>query len=298
MQQRITLFFASAKVRYALIALMLIHLVALMFFAWQQFYPVRAAEGWSVRELYSDVPRASGLTLDFTGDLLVSEELSSGYGRILHIDTRGQRRVLMDGLSKPAGLLALNGGQAFAFSQEGGRQSVSRFTEGVVTPLFDASNVQGIWADRDATLYAVEDRDGDGRLLRFDLQTLETTVLRDRLTGAESVTGCPDGRMFYTEKTGDRVWQLNDGGEDQIALRELNKPSFLLCDDRGLWISEDSTHRARLLLLNPDGELSVILSYLKAPQTLLPVGEGKYLLAEGGRDRVLEISVQGDPSSS
>lgn len=298
MQKRTVLFSVSAKVRHALIALVLMHLAALLFFAWQQFYPVRATEGWSVRELYGDVPRASGLTLDFTGDLLVSEELSGGLGRILHIDTRGQRRVLMDGLSKPAGLLALDGGQAFAFSQEGGQQPVSRFAEGVATPLFDANSVQGIWADQDAMLYAVEDRDGDGRLLRFDLQTLETTVLRDRLAGAESVTGCPDGRMFYTEKTADRVWQFNEGGEDQIALQKLNKPSFLLCDNRGLWISEDSTHRARLLLLNPDGELSVILSFLKAPQTLLPVGEGKYLLAEGGRDRVLEISVQGDPSSS
>ncbi|SDI42176.1 hypothetical protein SAMN05216588_116119 [Pseudomonas flavescens] len=285
-------FFSARPVRHSLVGLASLLAMALLFFAWQQFYPVSAADGWSVRKLYDDVPRASGLALDRTGDLLVSEELSSGQGRILHIDASGQRRILLQGLSKPAGLLALDAGRSLAFSQEGGVQPVSVLSEGRVQALFEASNVQGIWADHDAALYAVEDRDGSGRLLRFDLQTLETTVLRDHLAGAEAVTGCPDGRLFYTEKTGDRVWQYNRLGPDQLALEALNKPSSLLCDERGLSVSEDSTHRARLLLLTPDGDLHVVLSHLKAPQSLLPAGEGRYLLAEGGRDRVLELRLQ------
>lgn len=279
-------------VRWALLLTLALNLMALAFFAWQQFYPVRAADGWSVRELYDDVPRASGLTLDFTGALLVSEELSRGKGRILQIEADGVRNVLLEGLFKPAGLLSLDAGRALAFSQEGAGQPVSLFADGQLRPLFAANNVQGIWADANAALYAIEDSGGDGRLLRFDLQTLETAVLRERLAGAEAVTGCPDGRMFYTEKTADRVWQYNKAGPDSPALEHLNKPSALLCDERGLWISEDSTHRARLLLLEPDGDLRVVLSFLKAPQTLLPAGNGRYLLAEGGRDRVLEITVQ------
>ncbi len=63
-----------------------------------------------------------------------------------------------------------------------------------------------------------------------------------------------------------------------------------MCDARGLWISEDATHRARLLLWDGKGEPHTILSFLKAPQSIVPDGKGGYLLAEGGRDRVLQLT--------
>ncbi|WP_242675272.1 hypothetical protein [Phytopseudomonas dryadis] len=285
-------FLGNRWVRRMLAALLLLSLAALAFFAWQQFYPVRAADGWRVRALYEDLPRAAALALDTAGDLLVSEELGQGNGRIVRIDRHGLRSVVLQGLSKPDGLLTLAAGRGIAFSQEGGTHPVSLLQNGAVTTLFSATNVQGLWSDAPASLYAIEDRAGDGRLLHFDLGSRVTTVLRDDLNEAESITGCPDGRLFYTEKSRDRVRQLVGDGEDTTFLGGLNKPSFLLCDSRGLWVSEDSSHRARLLLLQPDGQLQVILSYLKAPQTLLPIADGKYLLAEGGRDRVLEISLQ------
>lgn len=45
----------------------------------------------------------------------------------------------------------------------------------------------------------------------------------------------------------------------------------------------------RLLLIDKQGRQQTILSFLKAPQSIVPTGRGTYLLAEGGRDRVLEL---------
>lgn len=282
--------FAGAPLRRTAGLVLALATATLVFFAWQQFYPVRSAEGWSYRALHTGVAKAAALALDGSGDLLVSEELNDGQGRILRIGSGNGRSVVVDGLSKPDGLVATAGG--VAFSQEGGEAPVSLLENGAVTPLFTGTNVQGLWLDPGRALYAIEDRKGDGRLLRFDLASHALTTLRDRLTEAVSITGCPDGRLFYTEKSKGLVRQLTDDGQDPPLLSGLHEPSFLLCDGRGLWVSEDSTHRARLLLLGPDGTLNTILSYLKAPQALLPLADGKYLLAEGGRNRVLEISVQ------
>ncbi|MDU5680234.1 MAG: FUSC family protein, partial [Pseudomonas aeruginosa] len=77
--------------------------------------------------------------------------------------------------------------------------------------------------------------------------------------------------------------RLHEGAEDEVVLNGLNAPSFLLCDSEGLWITEDSTHNARALLLPPDGPLQVIARRLRSAQSLLPIGPGRYLLAEQGR---------------
>lgn len=77
------------------------------------------------------------------------------------------------------------------------------------------------------------------------------------------------------------------GGAERTECTEL-----LLCDSEGLWITEDSTHNARALLLPPDGPLQVIVRRLRSAQSLLPIGPGRYLLAEQGRDRILEIERQ------
>jgi len=78
----------------------------------------------------------------------------------------------------------------------------------------------------------------------------------------------------------------------------LRNPTFLMCDQRGLWISEDSTHRARLLRIDPQGHQHAVLTFLKAPQAIVPDGEGGYLLAEGGRDRILHLTPQaGQPDA-
>lgn len=267
-------------------ALGLLCTATLGFFAWQSFYPVRAADSWSYQVLHTDVAKAASLMPMADGSLMVSEELKDGLGSIVHIRLDGTRDVVLGNLSKPDGMLATRGG--WVFSQETGNAPVSFLKDGVVTELFKGENVQGLWDEGDY-LYAIEDRSHAGRLLRYRWSDQSLTVLRDQLHEGESITRCTDGRMLYTEKKKGVVRELTDDGSDPVVLSGLNKPTFLMCDERGLWVNEDSTHRARLLLIDKHGQQQTILSFLKAPQSIVRTGDGTYLLAEGGRNRVLKL---------
>jgi hypothetical protein len=272
--------------RLASWALGLLCTATLGFFAWQSFYPVRAADSWSYQVLHTDVAKAASLMPMADGSLMVSEELKDGLGSIVHIRLDGTRDVVLGNLSKPDGMLATRGG--WVFSQETGNAPVSFLKDGVVTELFKGENVQGLWDEGDY-LYAIEDRSHSGRLLRYRWSDQSLTVLRDQLHEGESITRCTDGRMLYTEKKKGVVRELTDDGSDPVVLSGLNKPTFLMCDERGLWVNEDSTHRARLLLIDKHGQQQTILSFLKAPQSIVRTGDGTYLLAEGGRNRVLKL---------
>lgn len=220
------------------------------------------------------------------GSVVVSQELRSGHGSIVRIYPDGDREQLAAHLSKPDGMISFQGG--WVFSQEVDGAAVGLLKDGKVTELFEGANVQGLWGDS-KELYAIEDRKRDGRLLHYHWKDQTLTVLRDNLDEAESVTRCNDGRMLYTEKEKGVVRQLTEDRSDPVVLAGLNQPTFLMCDGRGLWITEDATHRARLLLIDAQGERQTILSFLKAPQSIVRTASGHYLLAEGGRDRVLEL---------
>lgn len=260
---------------------------ALGFFAWQSFYPVQAADGWGVQVLHRSVDKAASLLPQADGSLLVSRELDDGRGSILKITAEGDRVVMIEGLSKPDGMVAAQGG--WVFSQEGGRAPVSLARDGQVTHLFDGKSVQGLWNDGDY-LYAIEDRKGNGRLMRYDWHSGQLDILRSGLTETEGLTRCSDGRLLYTEKGAGQIRALSEDGQDPVVASGLRNPTFLLCDQRGLWISEDSTHRARLLRIDAQGQRHTVLTFLKAPQAIVPDGKGGYLLAEGGRDRVLRLT--------
>ncbi|ANY87331.1 MULTISPECIES: hypothetical protein [Pseudomonas] len=268
---------------------------ALGFFAWQSFYPVQAADGWDVQVLHRSVDKAASLLPQADGSLLVSRELDDGRGSILKITAEGDRVVLIEGLSKPDGMVAAQGG--WVFSQEGGKAPVSLARDGQVTRLFDGESVQGLWNDGDY-LYAIEDRKGNGRLMRYDWHSGQLDVLRSGLTETEGLTRCSDGRLLYTEKSAGQIRALSEDGQDPVVASGLRNPTFLLCDQRGLWISEDSTHRARLLRIDADGQRHTVLTFLKAPQAIVPDGKGGYLLAEGGRNRVLRLTPPIDTSTA
>lgn len=276
-----------SALRLALTATSLGIAAAIAFFVWQDFYPIQAADGWSVEVLHKDVQKAASLVPLPDGGLLVSQELKKDKGNILHIALDGQRRVMIDGLSKPDGMIAAQGG--WVFSQESDDRPVRLLKDGKVTDLFMGQSVQGLWNDGEY-LYAIEDRRENGRLMRYRWSDGELAVLRDKLQETESVTRCTDGNLLYTEKKKGLVHRFSDDGTDPVLLAGLNQPTFLMCDQHGLWISEDSTHRARLLLWDGKGKPRTILSFLKAPQSIVPDGKGGYLLAEGGRDRVLRLT--------
>ncbi|WP_457977800.1 hypothetical protein L0Y47_19760 [Ectopseudomonas composti] len=275
----------------ALLAAAALVAAALIFFSWQYFFPVQAASGWSYRVAYDGVQKAAGLARAADGGILVSQELQDGRGSILLMQPDGDREVVVEGLSKPDGLLSARGG--LVFSQESGDKPVS-FLQGTrVSELFEGDQVQGLWDDGHY-LYAIEDRKGNGRLWRYRWDDQQLSMVRDNLSETESITRCPDGRMLYSEKETGVIRELREDGRDPVVIEGLRNPTFMLCDEQGLWISEDSTHRARLLLVDAQGEQTTVLSFLKAPQAILPLESGRYLIAEGGRDRVLELSLNKD----
>lgn len=276
-----------SALRIALLAVATLVTAAVAFFLWQDFYPVQAANGWNVQVIERDVKKAASIVPLPDGGMLVTQELKNDQGNILRITPDGERKVVIDGLSKPDGMIATRGG--WVFSQEADGKPVQMLKDGKLTTLFEGNSVQGLWDDGDY-LYAIEDRHDDGRLLRYRWSDGNLTVLRDRLEESESITRCTDGRLLYTQKTHGTIRQLTDDGRDPEVLGGLNQPTFIMCDARGIWISEDSTHRARLLLWDGKGEPNTVLSFLKAPQAIVADGKGGYLLAEGGRNRLLRLT--------
>lgn len=190
--------------RWGLSLIGLMGMATLGFFAWQSFYPVSAAPGWSVQTVHTDVPKAASLMPMPDGSLMISQELNDAKGSIVRIHPDGQREVVVGSLSKPDGMFATHGG--WVFSQETGDAPVSFLKEGVVTELFRGENVQGLWVEGD-DLYAIEDRKDNGRLLRYRWSDQSLTVVRDQLHEGESITRCTDGRMLYTEKK--KAWYVS-----------------------------------------------------------------------------------------
>lgn len=92
------------------------------------------------------------------------------------------------------------------------------------------------------------------------------------------------GRLGISQELVDgegTILRQNSAGSLETALHGLSKPD-------GLWISEDSTHMARLLL-DPRGQLQVIGQHLRCAQAPIALAPGRYLPAEQGRKRILEL---------
>ncbi len=257
------------------------------FLLWQHFYPVEAAAGWSVRVYLDDLPKVSALAKDPEGNLFVSQEQSGRQGMVLVVDRDGRRQRVLEGLTKPDGLQSFKGG--IAISQEVNDSPVILLRHSLTQVLFSGNSIEGLASDGHH-LFAIEDRKAGGRLLKFDPTTGAVSTLREGLTEAEGVAICPDGGLFYSEKGRGWVRKYAEGGDDPIVAAALNQPSFLLCNAAGVWLTEDATHRARLLHIAPDGSIHTVLSGLRSGQTILEIGPGRFLVAEQGRGRILELT--------
>jgi len=254
--------------------------------AWRHFAPVFAQSGWRQAELAGDLKMVSALAKGPNGRLWLTEEMPNGRGRLLRREADGSLESLAEGLSKPDGMVDFLDG--VAYSQEEGEQPVIWWHGDRREVLFEGFAVEGL-AAQGQYLYAIEDRKGNGRLLRYDAQSHETRVLLEGLDQAESVAVCPDGSLVYLQKQLGEVRKLDAAHGNPRLISGLNQPGFLLCNGDGLWVTEDATHMARVLRLDGDGVLHTVLSHLRSPQTLLQVGPGRYLLAEQGRDRILSL---------
>lgn len=258
-----------------------------LFLGWQHFFPVRAGEGWTYGIYRGDIPMVSAMAIDRHGDLYVCQEFRQEQGVVFKLLPDGARQDIMAGLSKPDGLAPFMDGIAIA--QESGELPVFLWREGKAEPLFMGNSVEGLASDGHV-LFAIEDVKQNGRLLKYDPSEGKTVILREGLEEGEGVAVCPDGGLFYTEKKKGWVKQWRTGGEDRIIVRDLREPGFLMCDADGLWITEDRTHRARLLLLDTSGTLRTVLTHLRSAQTVIAIGNGRLLIAEQGRGRILELS--------
>lgn len=270
--------------------LLLTALVILSFAAyasWRHYYPVIAASGWSVGVHADELPGVSALVLTPQGGLLISQSLPKGTGAILELRADGSTTRRITGLAKPTGMLVYSNG--IVFGQESGTHPVTWWNGTHERTLFEGNGVEGLASDG-RYLYAIEDVRHDGRLLRYDPQHDALTVLRNELVQGEGLAVCPDGRLFYTLKGAGQLHAYSPSGQDHVVLDGLQSPGFLLCNNKGLWISEDATHMARLLLLTTGGQLHTVLSHLRSAQTLLALPDGRYLLAEQGRSRILLLS--------
>lgn len=260
-------------------------LIGVAYPTWRHFYPVTAAKGWDYRVFHSDIPMVSALALDGQNNVFASQELSNTKGKILSLNTDGSVTEVLAGLSKPDGQVMFRGG--LVIGQEGGTLPVLWLHDGHSEALFEANNVEGLATDGHV-LFAIEDKT-PGRLLRYEPETRALSVLREGLAEGEGISVCKDGRLFYTEKAKGWVKQWQSEGEDTLVAENLNAPGFVQCTDDGLWITEDATHMARLLLLDSSGHLQVILNHLRAAQTIIQIDPNRYLLAEQGRNRILEV---------
>lgn len=255
--------------------------------AWKHYYPVQIAAGWSLNVYREDIPMVSALAVDKLGNLYVSQEFNHGRGVIFRLTPDGARQDILTGLSKPDGMALYRDG--IVASQEGGEQPVLWWKEGRTQTLFIDDNVEGLASDG-RSLFAVEDLKRGGHLLKYDLETKEMAFLRDDLEESEGVAVCPDGRLFYTEKKKGWIKRFRPGNSDEIIVRGLRDPGFVMCNGDELWITEDLTHHARLLRLDASGKLETILSHLRSPQTVIALTPTRLLVAEQGRGRILELN--------
>ncbi len=256
------------------------------FFVWQHFWPVKSDAGWSYEVYLDDIPMVSALAMDRQSNLFVSQEFRNGKGLIFKRSRDGTRQDIVTHLSKPDGLAVYQDG--IVIGQEGYGAKLLWWRDCKATPLLIGHSIEGLTSDG-PTLFAVEDRKLQGRLLRYDAAEKNVEVLRDGLDESEGVAVCPDGGLFFTEKNFGWIKRFVKNAQDEIVVRGLHSPSFLMCDEDGLWITEDLTHQARLLLWDTSGKLHTVLSHLRSPQTIIATGPNRYLLAEHGRGLILEL---------
>ncbi|GAA4651484.1 YncE family protein [Kistimonas scapharcae] len=264
---------------------LVILLTALLVSFYVRYFPVITLQGWIARTWVDNVPRVSALALHPDDGLYATQEFYPPRGTLLHIQKNGERQLLLGNLGKPDGLVAF--GDGIAVGQESGIAPVLWYRQGKVEELFTGNAVEALAAWENRYLYTVEDRKG-GRLLRYDHTTKRLDVLYADGEGMEGITLCPDGTLYFSEKKQGKVYRFNEINPPEPVIEGLKKPNYLLCTPEGLWITEDATAHARVLLF-AGGEISVIASHLRSAQTIIEAGERRMLVAEQGRNRILEL---------
>ncbi len=248
------------------------------------FGPPLLEKGFRYAIVAGDLPSVSALAFTPDGDLYATLERTRGQGSLVRIHD-GDYRTVVDGLNKPDGLLMID--DTLYITSETGPDAVLAYRNGKLADIQGADSAEGIAEDH-GRLLVIEDKKGDGRLLRIDPSQHKVDVLARNLTEAEGVCQGPDGDIYFVEKNQHALWRLAGGQRTQVVAG-LTHPAYLNCiDDGSVLITEDRTNFGRLLRYR-DGRVDVIARNLRSPQTVLLGDDGAYYLAEQRRNRILKI---------
>ena len=246
----------------------------------------RAAAGWSLEVLESDLPRVDNIAVGPAGELYVSLEVLV-VGSVLRL-SGGERRVLADGLDWPDGL-ALGAGVLYVAEEiEDGRVIEIDLGDLSQTVVATLDKPEGIDFLPDGRLAVTEDLDV-GRLLVVSLSG-EVEVLLTDLSRPEGLAVSADGAIYFAEQRAGTVALFKDG-RAKVVVGGLNNPDQItLAPDGALWISEDA--KPGRLLRHHEGSLETIAEDLWAPQGIAFGPRGEVYVSEQGRDRILVLKRQ------
>lgn len=247
---------------------------------------IRSHDDWEYSVLYTDLPEVSGLQ-SHGRSVYVTLETRHYDGELLSI-LDGDRSTIVSGLQKPDGLTTSLG--ALVYTQEFGESPVYEIINGAPHGLFMADGAEGIDSTLNGDLYVIEDRPG-GRVLKYERSTGKTSELATGLEAGEGICVMENGVVYFGERDKGTVYKIQNG-EISEYLTSLSKPGFLLCDDesQSVWITEDRRNYGRLLHSSAPHQVQVMARGLSSPQAVTINSQGRLLLAEQGRDRVIQFA--------
>jgi hypothetical protein len=246
---------------------------------------ISSHESWEYSVLHTDLPEVSGLQSNGSS-IYVTFETRNYDGKLVSI-VDGERSTIVSGLQKPDGLTTSLG--SLVYTQEFGESPVYEVINGVPRGLFITDGAEGIDSTLNGDLYVIEDRLG-GRVLKYERSTGKISVLASELEAGEGICVMESGAVYFAERDKGIVYKI-ENGEISEYLTALSKPGFLLCDDesQSIWITEDRRNYGRLLHSSARHQIQVMATGLSSPQAVTINSEGRLLLAEQGRNRVIQF---------
>ena len=246
---------------------------------------VSSHDDWQYSVLYTDLPEVSGLQ-SHGSSIYVTFETRNYDGKLVSI-LDGDRSTVVSGLQKPDGLTISLG--SLVYTQEFGESPVYEVINGVPHGLFITYHAEGIDSTLNGDLYVIEDRP-EGRVLKYERSTGKVFELATELESGEGICAMESGVVYFGERDKGIVYKIQDG-EISEYLTGLNAPGFLLCDDEShsIWITEDRRNYGRLLHSSSPHQIKVMATGLSSPQAVTINSEGRLLLAEQGRNRVIQF---------
>lgn len=246
---------------------------------------VSGHKDWEYSVLHTDLPEVSGLQSDGSS-IYVTFETRNYDGKLVSIVDR-KRSTIVSGLQKPDGLTTSLG--LLVYTQEFGESPVYEVVNGVPRGLFIANGAEGVDSTLNGDVYVIEDRPG-GRVLKYERLTGQISELASKLEAGEGICAMESGVVYFSERDKGIVYKI-ERGETSEYLTALRKPAFLLCDDesKSIWITEDRRNYGRLLHSSSRHQFQVMATGLSSPQAVTINSEGQLLLAEQGRNRVIQF---------